>query len=220
MRSGVVIIEGNIGAGKSTFAIALARAIERLGGRSGYILEPDEKSNPFLKFYYNDPARWAYTIQSYLLMKRHRATVTAQCDARVYDKIMILDRSYFGDVCFAMVQKEKGFFTDEEFNAYLELYQDTNGDIHTPQVAIFLHVPVEQCNERIKTRARDCEKSVDPDYLRALQAEIDTLEEYTKTGATKVFSMDWGDAKTPEAIDEVAEKLAREILALDVSVWG
>ena len=76
MNGGLVIVEGNIGAGKSTFAKHLADALN-----GEYLPEPDEKTNPYLADYYRDPARWAFDVQMFLLTKRYRAQRYAQSKA-------------------------------------------------------------------------------------------------------------------------------------------
>lgn len=57
-QNGYVIIEGNIGAGKSTFAHALVTVFKANGLKAQLLSEPDETNNPFLPLYYSDPKRW------------------------------------------------------------------------------------------------------------------------------------------------------------------
>ena len=73
MNGGVIIVEGNIGAGKSTFAQHLARALD-----GEYLPEPADGTNPYLEDYYRDPARWAFEMQMFLLTRRYRAQKYAQ----------------------------------------------------------------------------------------------------------------------------------------------
>ena len=80
--SGYVIIEGNIGVGKSTFSAILAEEFKRAGLRAEYLPEPDETTNPFLEAYYKDPAAHAYEMQCHLLHKRFEATQYAVAGAR------------------------------------------------------------------------------------------------------------------------------------------
>ena len=50
MAGGVIIVEGNIGAGKSTFAQILARALD-----GEYLPEPADGTNPYLEDCYREP---------------------------------------------------------------------------------------------------------------------------------------------------------------------
>lgn len=55
MNGGEIIVEGNIGAGKSTFAQYLAKALE-----GGYLPEPADGTNPYLEDYYRHTPLWAF----------------------------------------------------------------------------------------------------------------------------------------------------------------
>ena len=100
MNGGLIIVEGNIGAGKSTFAQHLARALD-----GEYLPEPADGTNPYLEDYYRDPARWAFEMQMFLLTRRYRAQKYAQGKVRHKGGFVVLDRSYYGDVCFANVHE-------------------------------------------------------------------------------------------------------------------
>ncbi len=67
----LIIIEGNISAGKSTLTRELAQAL-------GYrvFLEPTS-TNPFLADFYRDPKRYALRMQVYLLRRRFHTYVAA-----------------------------------------------------------------------------------------------------------------------------------------------
>lgn len=69
--SQLVIVEGNISAGKSTLCRDLATLL-------GYalFLEPTQ-SNPFLASFYKDPPRWALRMQIWLLKQRFRTYLEA-----------------------------------------------------------------------------------------------------------------------------------------------
>jgi deoxyadenosine/deoxycytidine kinase len=79
--NGYIIIEGNIGVGKSTFSRILADAFIKREKRAEYLLEPDDKTNPFLAAYYADPKGTAYKMQMHLLHRRFRDTRYAQAAA-------------------------------------------------------------------------------------------------------------------------------------------
>ena len=62
MNGKFIIIEGNIGAGKSTLAKALSA---ELGGTVQ--LEPAEGTNPYLPLYYSDPSRYSFVMQVFFI---------------------------------------------------------------------------------------------------------------------------------------------------------
>ena len=217
-ESGYVIIEGNIGVGKSTFSQLLVDALRRKGVRSEYLPEPDEKTNPFLAKYYADPARYAYATQMHLLHQRFKSTRYAQAAALAGKGWYVLDRSYYGDICFANVQVAQGSFTEAERDSYLDAHRNMREFIEPPTVAIFLHASPETCKRRMDARARECESGVPLDYLRALQREIDALEKTLKVRCP-VIGLDWSDDIDERELRERADKLAQRLLAFDRDDW-
>lgn len=217
--SGYIIVEGNIGVGKSTFSRLLAEAFGKLGYRAAYLPEPDEKTNPFLADYYSDPKANAYKMQMHLLHQRFKSTRYAQAAALAGRGWFILDRSYYGDICFANVQVGDGFFTKAEAESYLDAHRNMREFIEPPTVALFLHAHPDTCNRRICKRARDCEKGIDPGYLCSLQDEIDKLERVLSTRCP-VLSLDWEDELNETELWYKALDVAKTILALPRTDWS
>lgn len=206
-ESGYVIIEGNIGVGKSTFSALLAEALQAEGCRAEYLPEPDETNNPFLTEYYAHPKETAYKMQLHLLHTRFASTQYAQTAAMDNRGWYILDRSYYGDICFAKVQVHDGFFTDAEYASYMRAHRNMRRFIEPPTLAIFLNATPETCARRIAKRARECESGVPLDYLRALDAEISQLATTLK-GRCPVVCLDWNDPQDLDGLKARAKELA------------
>lgn len=225
MNSGLIIIEGNIGAGKSTFAQALA---ERLNGE--YYAKPDESSNPYLADYYREFAGkipkqgYAFKMQMHLLSRRYRAQKHAQAKIRdLGTGFIVMDRSYYGDVCFANVQKQLGLFDDRDYDTYLCHHTDMKVNLEPPVMAIFLETTPEVSKSRISKRmsenaGREVEADIDLGYLRKLQKEIRRLAKSLK-GKTNVKVIDWNDDKSPLEIHETCNEIAVELTLSEPSVY-
>lgn len=210
--SGYVIIEGNIGAGKSTFAKALTLALKKAGVNAEYLPEPDENTNPFLADYYADPKRYAFTMQMHLLGRRYAMTQYAQWGALCGKGWFVMDRSYFGDLCFANVQRKQGLFTESEFASYVNNHKAMQTNIHFPSAAIFLRCDADECIKRINARmsekaGRKCESSIDKQYLQDLQIEIDQLENFMRN-YSRIVSRDWTDPVDKTGIEFRAKAIA------------
>lgn len=174
-----VCIEGNIGAGKSSLAEALAKhgACPCLGDSVIVQKEPAEGVNPYLADYYRDPARYALGMQIYLLSQRRRMQMAAQALCLAGQASVIADRSYFGDRCFAEVQRDLGYFSAVDFATYLSLHKDMQAELLYPSAFVWLGTPVSLCQERIARRrsavlGRECESGIDADYLWRLDVAI------------------------------------------------
>lgn len=205
--SGYVIVEGNIGVGKSTFSAILAEELQRLGCHAEYLPEPDESTNPFLAEYYAHPKETAYKMQMHLLHQRFKSTQYAQTAALDGRGWYILDRSYYGDICFARVQVVDGFFSPDERASYLDAHRNMRRFIEPPTAAIFLCAMPEICAERIQKRARNCEKGVPLRYLRALDTEIAKLAAVL-SARCPVMRMPWNDDRSVEELHNEARLLA------------
>ena len=218
MNGGVIIVEGNIGAGKSTFAQHLARALD-----GEYLPEPADGTNPYLEDYYRDPARWAFEMQMFLLTRRYRAQKYAQGKVRHKGGFVVLDRSYYGDVCFANVQRQLGYFSERDYETYLSHHADMKVNLEPPAMAIFLCVDTSVCKERINRRlsekeGRKCESGISLDYLDRLDSEIKELADSLK-GKTIVKDLPWTAERNDDAIEHVCEGYALDIVARKQSVY-
>lgn len=158
-----VVIEGLIGAGKTT----LCRLLERERDAQ-LVLEPHE-DNPFLEAFYNDPTRYALPVQMYFQLTRWRQL----------DKIRQL--SFFhewvvSDYCF---EKDRLFavktLADEELELYDRFAMTLGKEIPTPDLIIALEAPIPVLLERIRNRGVAGEERINKGYLEDLKERYDDL---------------------------------------------
>lgn len=163
-----LVVEGNIGAGKSTFLKLL----------NGYldiqpVFEPHQKwqnveGENLLDKFYKDTKRWAYTFQTYAFVSR--VIEHAQSLKMANKPILILERSVFSDrYCFAKNSFEMGVMNPLEWQLYKEwfgwlVYQYTT----LPTGFIYLQTDPTICYERMKVRSRSEESTVSLEYLKML----------------------------------------------------
>src|SRR3989304_408829 len=87
MTKRLVLVAGNIGAGKTSLAGKLG---QRLGWRTGF---ETIEHNPYLSKFYGDMKTWAFHLQVFLLGQRAEQHLKAYRDPQSY----ILDRSIYED---------------------------------------------------------------------------------------------------------------------------
>ena len=115
-----LLVEGNIGAGKSTFCANL-KSLQINFQKSLFVL-PELIDATFLKLFYSNVSKYAFAFQMHML--EHRTNVNELCvlnlDHVKYD-FALLDRSIFGDCVFAIVNYLTASISEEEFAVYTNI---------------------------------------------------------------------------------------------------
>lgn len=172
----IVCVTGLIGAGKSTL-------VNNLKSKNNYtVFEEPVDNNPFLIDYYKDPARWSFTLQTYYLWERYKQSQEAFMRS-MRGETVILDSTIYSDMAFALVQKWSSYFTNEEFNSYMNMHKIITAQTAYPDALLYLQLSPEETNERIKKRSRDCESGIPIKYLEdlnnAYKIVLDNLSKHT-----------------------------------------
>ncbi len=164
-------LEGNIGAGKSTFLQMLGRYLN-----AQLVPEPHEQwqhvgGGNLLDKFYKDTKRWAYTFQTYAFVTR---VIAQQEQARGNTRpLQILERSVFSDrYCFAKNAYELGFLEPLEWQLYKEWFNWlVTGFTQKPHAFIYIRTTPDVCYNRINKRSRSEEEAISRDYLESLHAK-------------------------------------------------
>lgn len=144
----LIIVEGNIGVGKSTLSCQLAR---KLNYR--VFLEPTTK-NPYLEKFYKDPKRYALKLQLWIFKQRFRTYIAATKHVLQTGQGVLLDRSVFSDTVFADVNFQQGTISLEGYEYYKDLKKKALQSVPIPHTTLYLDVSPETCHERIRRRGR------------------------------------------------------------------
>ena len=153
-----LVVEGPIGAGKTTLARRLA---SRLSADT-MLEQPGE--NPFLARFYQDMARYALPVQLFFLFQRARLLEPlAQADlfARPVVGDFLLDK----DPLFARIT-----LSADELALYQKIFDSVRPRSPTPDLVIYLQAPPATLVERVRRRAAGYERGISEEYL-ALLAE-------------------------------------------------
>jgi len=161
----VIWIEGIIGAGKTTLAETLSEALNLRP-----IFEP-VNSNPYLARFYENPERWAFPMQIDLLHRRFNMQQLAVREAMLGSRYKgsVLDRGMPGDRVFCKLHMMAGNISELEWNTYQLAYEVMACSLVPPSLLIFLDVEPEVALERVRTRGRVAEETVDLRYLTNLR---------------------------------------------------
>jgi deoxyguanosine kinase len=151
-----VVVEGAIGAGKTSLARMLA---ERF--KAKLVLEEVEE-NPFLKDFYKDRSRFAFQAQMHFLFSRYQQQRTLR-QMELFSERLVADYLFAKDRIFAGLN-----LSDREFALYEKMVGWLELDVMKPDVVVYLQANPEVLLERIAKRGRPFERDVDRDYIKQL----------------------------------------------------
>ena len=153
-----LVIEGNIGAGKTSLASKLAK---ETGSR--LVLE-EFSDNPFLAKFYEDPGRYAFQLELSFLAERYQQIKTELGHPDLFGQSVISD--YFLAKSFIF---SKHNLKDDEMKLFEKLFSIIQLQAPKPELYVYLHVPVEKLLENIELRGRSYERNIRPEYLKEVQ---------------------------------------------------
>lgn len=151
-----VVIDGNIGSGKST-QLNLLKDL-------GFRVRKEPINEWPLELYYSDPVRWGFLMQLSVL-----SSFADPEDDVIFERSMQSSRLVFWDV----MNK-----TPEEDRVYTSLYEKLKW---TPDLVIYLRSDPEKCFERIEKRGQSGDNGISLNYLRALHTKYEQNDENVYT---------------------------------------
>jgi deoxyguanosine kinase len=158
MKYKYMIIEGNIGAGKTTLAEMLAATYN-----ARLVLE-QFADNPFLPSFYKDPERYAFALELSFLAERYQQLKRETEQHDLFHELTVSDYYFMKCLIFAR-QNLQG----EEYRLYRQMFDFLLPSIPRPDLYVYLHLPIEKLKENIKKRGRSYEQSITSEYLRKIQ---------------------------------------------------
>ncbi len=165
-----IVVEGPIGAGKTTLARLLAD--ER---QARLVLEKVEE-NPFLERFYGDSQKYRFQAQLYFLLTRYRQQQElAQAD--LFRQNLVCDYLFAKDHLFAQVNLDA-----DEFALYRQLFGLLDARLPKPDLVVYLQARLDVLMSRVRKRAKDYESGLTPEYVRRIaEAYKDFFFHYDET---------------------------------------
>lgn len=150
-----ICIEGNIGAGKTTLAVALAKKL-----KSDFLAESYE-DNPLLPLFYKDKKKMAFPLEYSFLIDRHAQL--HKYFKKKKSKHTIADFSLYKCLWFAKTNLNK-----KEYNLYKKHFKSIEEVAQKPDAIVFINTHHSNLLSNIKKRGRSFETTIDKKYLQAV----------------------------------------------------
>ena len=193
-----LVVEGPIGAGKTSLAKRLA---EHLGADT---LMESATDNPFLPRFYQDPRRYALATQLHFLFDRVRQ-VKELAQGDLFRSTLVADFLLDKDKLFARLNLD-----EDEYQLYRRVFDDLSLHAPAPDLVVYLQAPVEVLQARIRQRGIDYERGMGADYLRRLAALYsDFFHHYDAAPVLMVNSENLNFVKQTADFELLLERIAK-----------
>ncbi|MEG9326996.1 2-amino-4-hydroxy-6-hydroxymethyldihydropteridine diphosphokinase [Salinimicrobium catena] len=153
-RYNYIAVEGNIGAGKTSFATMVSQDFN-----AKLILERF-KDNPFLPKFYEDQARYAFSLEMSFLADRYQQLIDDLAQYDLFKDFVISDYDVFKSLIFAKITLH-----EDEYLLYQKLFHLMYKELVKPDLYVYLYQNTDRLLENIKKRGRDYEQNIQHDYL-------------------------------------------------------
>lgn len=152
-----LVIEGNIGAGKTTLSTMLSND---LGAK--LVLERFA-DNPFLPKFYADAERYGFQLELSFLAERYHQLNDEIRERSLFQPLTIADYFFMKSLIFA-----QNTLKDDELRLYQQLFSIMHNTLPRPDLYVYLHLPPERLLQNIRHRGRSYEQTIAPDYLERI----------------------------------------------------
>ncbi|MBN1985208.1 MAG: deoxynucleoside kinase [Prolixibacteraceae bacterium] len=153
-----LVIEGNIGAGKTTLAKMLAEDTN-----AKLILE-QFADNPFLPKFYENQERYSFPLELSFLADRYNQIKKEVLNLDLFHSMLISDYYFSKTSIFAQTTLKT-----DEYRLFRQIFDIVSESMPKPDLYVYLHCHVENLLKNIGIRGRNYEKHIQPEYLEKIK---------------------------------------------------
>ncbi|MEE9373869.1 MAG: deoxynucleoside kinase [Saprospiraceae bacterium] len=153
-----ICIEGNIGAGKTSFCQLLNKEYN-----CSLVLEEFDE-NPFLPYFYQDKNRYAFPVELFFMTERYKQLENTILTPDLFAPFTAADYFFTKSLLFA-----KNNLVPSEFRLFQKMFRALDSSFPNPELLVYFHRDVDILMDHIQKRGRDYEKYIKRDYLLEIQ---------------------------------------------------
>ena len=153
-----LVIEGNIGSGKTTLAGMLAKDLN-----AKLILE-QFADNPFLPKFYKEPDRYSFPLELSFLADRYNQIKKELLNLDLFQPMVVSDYHFAKTAIFAA-----NTLKSDEYHLFRQIFDMVSENIPSPDLYVYLHADTKNLLNNIKKRGRDYEQEITSGYLEKIR---------------------------------------------------
>jgi deoxyadenosine/deoxycytidine kinase len=154
-----LVIEGNIGAGKTSFATMLSNELN-----AKLVLE-QFADNPFLPKFYADQERYSFPLELSFLADRYNQIKKEVLQPELFHSMLISDYYFTKSAIFS-----RNTLQADEYRLFRKLFNIVFESLPKPDLYVYLYLDIPHLMNNIQKRGRSYEQQMDPAYLEKIQA--------------------------------------------------
>ena len=175
-----VCVEGNIGSGKTTFCEMMQKDYNCT------LLLEEFDDNPFLPMFYENPEKFAFTVELFFMTERHKQMSNILSVRDMFDDFVLGDYFFLKTLLFARKN-----LSEEEYKLFQKIFQVLNANFKQPDLVVYFHRHVDILKQNIDKRGRPYEAGITKDYL--LQVQNSYFEYFRNVLSYPVLILDLKD---------------------------
>ena len=195
-----VVIEGNIGSGKTTLTNLLA---EKWNTR---LMLEEFKDNPFLPKFYKNPKQHGFALELSFLAERYHQKRDELNRTDLFKPGIICDYSFAKSLVFARINLDP-----DEFELYQNLFNIIHGRLAKPDLLLFLYCDPEKSLRQIKKRGRSYEQEISTDYLASInKGYLEFFRQQTETRIIVLNTNELDFVQSDEDLTKIIKVIEQE----------
>ena len=153
-----LVIEGNIGAGKTSLCKLIAEK------RKAKLFLEQYADNPFLPKFYENPERYSFPLELSFLADRYNQLKTNLSSFDLFNELIVSDYFFMKSLIFSANNLQ-----EDEYKLYRQLFDIIYSTLPKPDLYVYLHKNIDLLLKNICKRGRDYEKNISAEYLKSIE---------------------------------------------------
>ncbi len=153
-----LVIEGNIGAGKTSLAEKLSIEF------NAKLIREQFADNPFLPKFYNDQERYSFPLELSFLADRYSQIKKELFNLDLFHSFLIADYYFAKSAIFA-----ENTLKQDEYRLFRQIFDIVFESMPKPGLYVYLHADTDKLLKNITNRGREYEMNITSEYLEKIK---------------------------------------------------